>query len=291
MTPDLSMRLSRAAFLRNSALVLGGLMAMPMLPYGASAQEPTIAESWSPEEAESWHQRISELNSDPEVKSLRSAAAKIKKLKTRRVRIEPGAVPDDGNLEQGQIALTFDDGPTPINTKLILQALAAERLHATFFHIGSRADKHPELSKLVKESGHMVGSHTMHHPYLNKLEESIAHTEIISGRESIDTATGGSAPFFRFPYGESTPELMAFITNNGLAAFKWNMAAYDWKFEEDYYGSDLRRLLKGIMKELDRAGKGIMLMHDRTCTALVLPDVLNYMKVKGIAHVQFLPTT
>src|SRR5262249_19970168 len=63
-------------------------------------------------------------------------------------------------LEQGEIVLTFDDGPWPGNTPAVLAALAAQCVKATFFPIGQHASWHPEVLKQVVAQGHTIGSHT-----------------------------------------------------------------------------------------------------------------------------------
>ena len=259
----------------------------------ASAAEkfdnPLSTEPISAEETKYWAKKKEELDIDPDVIKMRQAAAKMPPIKMQIVRVAPGMLPEQGGLAAGFIALTIDDGPTAANTRSLLKTLNDYGVKATFFHIGSRAEKNPLLCKLVVDDGQIVGSHTMHHAYMNKLTEEAAEKEFLAGQAAVRSACNTVAPFFRFPYGESTPELLDFLKAQNITSFGWNMCAYDWKFEEDYYGEDLRQLYRGIIKEIDREGRGIILMHDRTCTSLVLPDVLNYIKVKKITLVQFRP--
>jgi peptidoglycan/xylan/chitin deacetylase (PgdA/CDA1 family) len=265
-------------------------VSLPVAVCAAESSDDQLApEPLTSEETEYWAKKKAELDLDPDIVNARRAAAKLPALKMQVVRVAPGMIPAKGGLAAGFIALTIDDGPTATNSKMILKTLNDYGVNATFFHIGSRVEKNPLLSKLVMDQGQIVGSHTMHHAYLNKLSEKDAEKEILTGHAAVNQACGKVFPFFRFPYGESTPELLDFIKAQNLTAFSWNMCAYDWKFEEEYYGEDLRRLYAGIVKEIDREGRGIILMHDRTCTALVLPDILDYLKIKKITLVQFLP--
>jgi len=318
-----SAKLSRAQFLRDTLCGAGALVAVPYwlapalageshadsetpgadafseqgtaeskaaaVATGAASNLYSI-ESLSPEETDYWAKKKAELDDDPQVQKLRQEAKDKPPIKTASVALRFGvAVPEDGRLAPGQIALTFDDGPVPTVTKTILRALDAACVRATFFQLGANARKHPELSKLLVQHGHSVGSHTMTHPHLTELTELQAQDEIIEGHKAVLAATGVSCNFFRFPFGEESPTLVDFVRNRYLSPFKWNMESQDYRFDEadDFYGHDLRRLLKATMAEIDRKGTGIILMHDLMCTALVLPDVLNYLKIKGHTLVQF----
>jgi peptidoglycan/xylan/chitin deacetylase (PgdA/CDA1 family) len=103
------------------------------------------------------------------------------------------------------VVLTFDDGPWPVNTPSVLQALADECLKAIFFEIGKHATWHPEITKQVIAAGMTVGTHTWSHkdlarnPYAKDLEQ--AQQEIEMGNSAVHMAAGGApvAPFFRFP--------------------------------------------------------------------------------------------
>jgi peptidoglycan/xylan/chitin deacetylase (PgdA/CDA1 family) len=252
--------------------------------------DPLSIEPLGPEETKYWAKKKAALDADPEVQMLRQVANDRPPIKTASVGLQFGMlVPEDGHLAPGQIALTFDDGPVPTVTKMILRALDEYSVPATFFQMGANARANPELSKLLVQHGHSVGSHTMNHPHLGQLAESLAQEEIIEGHKAVLAATGVGSNFFRFPFGEETPALVDFIQRSHLSSFKWNMEAQDWRFDgaDDFYGHDLKRLLKAIMAEIDGKGRGIILMHDLMCTALVLPDVLNYLRIKDLTVVRF----
>src|SRR5437879_5372414 len=71
-------------------------------------------------------------------------------------------------LRPGEVVLTLDDGPWPVNTPAVLRALAAHCVKATFFAIGKHALWHPEILKQVAEQGHTIGTHTWSHVNLSK---------------------------------------------------------------------------------------------------------------------------
>src|SRR5262249_1101109 len=103
-------------------------------------------------------------------------------------------------LQPKEVVLTFDDGPWPGRTPVVVAALAAECVKATFFPIGKHAMYRPDILKQVAEQGHTVGSHTWSHKNLEKLSVDEAKEEIEKGVSAVHWALGGpEAPFFRFP--------------------------------------------------------------------------------------------
>src|ERR1700724_3371565 len=92
-------------------------------------------------------------------------------------------------LREKEVVLTFDDGPWPENTPMVLKALADECLRATFFEIGKHATWHAEMTKQLIHAGMTVGTHTWSHedlarnPYANDLEQ--AEQEIEMGNSAV----------------------------------------------------------------------------------------------------------
>ena len=107
-------------------------------------------------------------------------------------------------LREKEVVLTFDDGPWPENTPMVLKALTDNCSKATFFEIGEHATWHPEITKTLIAAGMTVGSHTWSHkdlarnPYAKDIEK--AKDEIEMGVSAVHMAAGAPiAPFFRFP--------------------------------------------------------------------------------------------
>ena len=89
-----------------------------------------------------------------------------------------------------EVVLTFDDGPWPVNTRAVLDALAEQCVKATFFPIGKHALWHPEILKQVAAAGHTVGSHTWSHANLGKMNDDKAIEEIEKGFSAVKLALG-----------------------------------------------------------------------------------------------------
>jgi len=181
-------------------------------------------------------------------------------------------------LDDHEVVLTFDDGPWPATTPLVLAALARECVHATFFLIGRTASEQPDLTRRIAAEGHTVGHHTWRHPSLKRMTLSAATEEIDRGIAADEMALHRvatripSTPFFRFPGFESTPALLDLLRSRGIVVFGADLWASDWN------PMTPRQELKLLTDRLDAAGKGIILLHDsKARTAAMLPAFLRYL--------------
>jgi len=192
-------------------------------------------------------------------------------------------------LRDKEIVLTFDDGPWPENTPAVLKALADECLKATFFEIGKHATWHPEITKQVIEAGMTVGSHTWSHkdlarnPFAKDIEQ--AEQEIEMGVSAVHLAANAPiAPFFRFPDLQHTPQLLAYLGERNIAAFSTDIDSRDFKFHKP------EQVIKSVTSQLEKRGKGIILMHDfKHATAEALPELLRQLKAGGYKIVHMVP--
>nr|WP_083909597.1 polysaccharide deacetylase family protein [Rhodopseudomonas sp. B29] len=180
-------------------------------------------------------------------------------------------------LQPGEVALTFDDGPWPVNTPAVLDALAAECVKAVFFPIGKHASWHPQILKQVIAAGHTVGSHTWSHVNLAIKPFAEAKAEIEKGISGVVLAAGQpTAPFFRFPQLRQTPELKAYLGERNIATFSIDIDSEDFRIHKP------EQLVTSVMTKLKKTGKGIILMHDfQKSTAQALPEILSQLKSGG----------
>jgi peptidoglycan/xylan/chitin deacetylase (PgdA/CDA1 family) len=180
-------------------------------------------------------------------------------------------------LQPGEVVLTFDDGPWPVTTPMVLAALKAECLRATFFSIGKHATWHPEVLKQVVAAGHTVGSHTWSHQNLARKSPQEAQDEIEKGMSAVAIMAGTPiAPFFRYPQLRQTGNLKTYLAQRNVAAFSIDIDSEDFKIKKP----DV--LVSSTMAKLKKKGKGIILMHDlHKWTAFAVPELLAQLKANG----------
>ena len=188
-------------------------------------------------------------------------------------------------LNPGEVVLTFDDGPWPVNTPAVLAALAAQCTKGTFFSIGKHAIWHPEILKQVAAAGHTVGSHTWSHADLAKKTPDEAKEEIEKGLSAVHAALGGPvAPFFRFPELRQPPEMISYLESRNIAMFSTDIDSFDFKIHKE------DQFINSVMSKLKKQGKGIILMHDfQRGTAQALPQLLADLKAGGFKVVHLRP--
>src|SRR3954463_16507276 len=196
--------------------------------------------------------------------------------------------PDTLPLEDHEIVLTFDDGPSPPMTNTVLNALAQECVHATFFLVGKPASGRAALVKRIAAEGHTIGHHSYTHAYLARITPDEAVAEIDRGIAADEMALHGvstttpSTPFFRFPYFESTPAQLDLLQARGIVVFGADLWASDW----DEMAPEQE--LKLVTERLAAAGKGIILFHDpKARTAAIMPAFLRFLRENGfrVVHV------
>ncbi len=128
--------------------------------------------------------------------------------------------------EQG-VALTFDDGPSPESTPVILDLLARYRLPATFFVVGRQAAAHPQLVRAILAQGHTIGNHSLQHDSLLMLRGPKELADDIHRTQEIISQTGARPLVFRPPVGITNPHLGRVLAKEGMVAIGYSCRALD----------------------------------------------------------------
>jgi peptidoglycan/xylan/chitin deacetylase (PgdA/CDA1 family) len=153
-------------------------------------------------------------------------------------------------------ALTFDDGPDPDVTPLLLEVLRRHGVQATFFVTGAKAKQHPELIREILSRGHALGNHSYHHDPLlmlrsrTRLKEEIARTQDLLANFAVRPLT------FRPPVGITNPRLKGVLRELGMYCVTFSCRAFDRGNRR------IEKLAKIILKKV-RPG-AIILLHDVT---------------------------
>ncbi|WVE35511.1 polysaccharide deacetylase family protein [Priestia megaterium] len=150
------------------------------------------------------------------------------------------------------VAMTFDDGPSPSSTNVILDGLKEVNGHATFFVLGSRVQYYPEtIERMVKE-GNEVGNHSWDHPQLTRLNEAQVKHQIGDTQALIKQVSGYEPLHVRPPYGAVNANVRRYIGNVGVTL--WDIDPEDWKY---------RNVPHSVQAVMSQAGDGkVILMHD-----------------------------
>src|ERR1700744_5891090 len=122
------------------------------------------------------------------------------------------------------IYLTFDDGPIPIVTPLVLNILQQYDAKATFFCIGDNVRKHPEIFEQVRNAGHAIGNHTFNHLKGWKTDDQIYFDNFMQANELI------GSNLFRPPYGriKRSQAKMLMAAKPDLQIVMWNILSADF---------------------------------------------------------------
>jgi peptidoglycan/xylan/chitin deacetylase (PgdA/CDA1 family) len=178
---------------------------------------------------------------------------------------------DDGRKV---IALTIDDGPSPVYTPQILQLLDKYQVTATFSMIGLEVDAHPGIAREVAAAGHMIANHTWSHLDLAILPPVTIADQINRATGAIHTATGSVPTMFRAPYGAWSPAVLQHCVQTGMTPLAWSVDPRDWSRPgvASIVGNIMRNTSTGsIILEHDGGGN-----RSQTVAALtiVLPRLL-----------------
>ena len=193
-------------------------------------------------------------------------------------------------LRDHEVVLTFDDGPMPATTPLILDALDAQCTKAIFFAVGRRALAEPDILKDVFARGHVVAGHSWSHGHqLGLTARRTAVDEIENGFSAVAKALGQPiAPLFRFPFLSKSEDLMAYLKARGVAEFSVDIVSDDTVWHE----REAEQIVRTTMARLDHQGRGIILLHDiKAGTARILPELLRRLQAGGYNVVRIVAKT
>ena len=139
------------------------------------------------------------------------------------------AVIRSGNPDSMKIALTFDDGPHPYKTNVILDLLEQYGIRATFFVVGENVSYYPEPLKRAVALGHEIGNHTYHHTPLSGSCEKTVTEEIEKTEEIIFQTTGYRTTLFRPPEGSYNQCALNVAQSKNYRVILWTVDTRDWE--------------------------------------------------------------
>jgi peptidoglycan-N-acetylglucosamine deacetylase len=173
------------------------------------------------------------------------------------------------------LALTFDDGPDPVKTPLILEVLKQYHVKATFFVIGKKIKGSEPVLLKIKEEGHLIANHSFSHSYFFDFFSTQKVTEdLMAANKEIKTVTGITPVLFRPPYGVTNPNIAKAVAKLKLSSIGWNVRSLDTVIQ------DSEKLYKRVTSRIQPGS--ILLFHDTGSNTLeALKQVILFAKNNG----------
>ncbi len=188
-----------------------------------------------------------------------------------------------GRGHPNEVALTFDDGPSPY-TAQILDILAQYHVPATFFLLGKQCEKYPKLVRRILAEGHTIGSHTYTHHNLSESSAEQTILELNATQRLLEWVTGKSTVLFRPPYNaDSSPQNLADVRPLALANSMGYLSVCERVDLEDWQRPPPSVLLQRLRER--RSLGNVVLLHDgggdRSGTVAALPHIIEYLRARG----------
>jgi peptidoglycan-N-acetylglucosamine deacetylase len=179
-----------------------------------------------------------------------------------------------------EIALTFDDGPSPY-TPQVLAVLEQYHVPATFFEIGEMVSDYPQYAREVVEAGYPVEDHTWSHPDLTDLTASEVEDQIARAQDEIRSVTGITPACLRPPYNAWDPAVLDEVAENGMTTMSYSVDSRDWTLPGTQ--AIVANVLSGAFPG------AVVDMHDgggpRYETVDALPRIINGLRARGYTFV------
>jgi len=185
-----------------------------------------------------------------------------------------------GTAHPRLVALTFDDGPYPVSTPLLLDMLADLDVRATFFLIGRDAQEFPDLTRRIAQSGHEIANHTLTHPDLDRLPPDSVARELAGGSAALRGLVSDPAitTMMRPPHGRFTEQTVAVAQRAGYSVILWTDDPGDWR-------SVSAEVLAEHVAAHATAPDIVLLHSGRFSTLAMLPGIVARFRRAGYAFV------
>ncbi len=186
-----------------------------------------------------------------------------------------------GDTSRHAVAITFDDGPSPLYTPEILALLKQYQARATFFVIGSKVEKSPWLIQAMLRGGHEVGNHSFSHPRLTTTDQPSREWELEATSLDLDLAGCPRNRLIRPPYSAFDDRLISYVAHTDRQLVLWSLDSGDWK------GRQPGTIVKNVLTRVKNGS--IIIFHDsdeksqadRRATVEALRAILPALRAAG----------
>ncbi len=179
-----------------------------------------------------------------------------------------------GEPDKNQLLLTFDDGPDPESTPEVLKVLNKYGIEATFFCVGEKVQKYPDIFQKIVANGHAVGNHTWSHSWkftffaARKVKKELYDTEFM-----IEKITGKRTRLFRPPFGVTNPIIAKAVQGLNYKTVGWSIRSLDTVFKPE-------KMKFHVMRQIG-PGKVILFHDNRKGTVEMLPEIIEDCLSRG----------
>ena len=191
-----------------------------------------------------------------------------------------------GPAGSARVALTFDDGPNPVTTRRVLEVLAPTRHRATFFVLGEKARRHPDVVREIHAGGHTLGIHGDFHDRLHSFRmPRTVRDEIVRAADAVEAATGARPRFFRPPLGHTSVTTIRGVRLAGVTLIGWSSRGFD-----GIRGRSLEAVVERVSRTL--IDGAIVMLHDAAehddfepASVRALPQLVALLEERGLTSV------
>lgn len=181
-----------------------------------------------------------------------------------------------GNPHLKEISITFDDGPRPVYTPIVLDILNRYSVKATFFLIGKRVQIYPYFARDIIKNGHTIGNHTMYHLNLTELSYDRKYREILDAQDVIYSITGEKCKYFRPPGGDYDRDVEEILKKQSIRLVLWTKKLGDYLTPENEKNLLLRKAEQEVIP-----GAIIVFHIGVKSTVDILPQFIEYARKEG----------
>jgi len=182
----------------------------------------------------------------------------------------------NGKRNSKNIALTFDDGPDPVYTPEVLSILRSFKIKATFFLLGSKISKYPDITNKILENGHDLGNHSYSHRELKSVNKESLVYEMEQANKALKECGNYKTSLFRPPKGEISLSMLRYCMNQKVKIIMWSVDSVDFRAE------DSKTIIENVDPDKIKGGD-IILFHDKNRYTLeALPFLIDKIHNKGL---------
>lgn len=190
-----------------------------------------------------------------------------------------------GPSEQKWIALTFDDGPNPQYTPMLLDILKKYGVPATFFVVGNYAALNPELVRRMDAEGHLIGCHSYFHYHAWLMPPFTTYMDMVQTYEILKKILGQAPRWYRPPWGTFNLLSIHMAQKLGMYPAYWSIEAQDWESR-----ATVEHIRDAVLSQAEPGS--IIVLHDNRGakgapekTLKALPSIIESLQKQGYTFV------